>query len=241
MLRIFGFALLLMLLIRPAAAQEAGEELRSEEWPLSSVGRVNVVYADNRRAHCTATVIAPNLVLTAAHCLYDRPRGRWVDPSSVHFVAGYSKGKYLAHSVASSFDAANGLVPPEKPQVQFIVHDFAVLVLAKPVELQPIPIRYDEWPDAIDVVRAGYRADRQHLITVQHGCSASNVDPKGLFVVRGCKSAQGESGSAILQFENGQPRIAGILVASSTAGDLQIALHPSVFASVIKREGMPAK
>ena len=48
-------------------------QIRSDQWPWSSLGRINVISRDTRGL-CTGTLIAPRRVLTAAQCLFDAGR-----------------------------------------------------------------------------------------------------------------------------------------------------------------------
>ena len=80
----------------PTQAADAGPGA----WPVSAVGKLNVITGPASRRHCTATLIGPRLVLKAAHCLFIEARQRWVEPADVHFVAGYAQGAYTAHALA---------------------------------------------------------------------------------------------------------------------------------------------
>ena len=111
--------------------------LDTSAWPWAAVGRVN----RETGGFCTGTLVAANLVLTAAHCLYDSRTGKRVAPRTLHFVGGYRRGNYVAHAVARaafhpsafSFRGDNGLTRA--------ANDWAVLVLAAPIATKPIPVR----------------------------------------------------------------------------------------------------
>src|SRR5262245_7198903 len=91
----------------PAVATKAGLKIGvigldnrvpadSTVWPWTAIGRLNREIG----GHCTAALIGARQVLTAAHCLFNTSTQRWVLPQEVHFVAGYQRGKYAAHSRA---------------------------------------------------------------------------------------------------------------------------------------------
>ena len=51
----------------PSYNQHYGEIADPTVWPISAVGVVTVALF-NRKMYCTGTLVAPKLVLTAAHC-----------------------------------------------------------------------------------------------------------------------------------------------------------------------------
>ena len=221
-----------------AHSQEAA--LDPTAWPLSSIGRVNVVLGTARRSQCTGTLVGPRHVITAAHCLFDKLRETWVHPTSVHFVAGYARGTYTAHAQAVSYLTGAGSALPSLPAAAS--EDWAVIDLAEAIDLKPVRVSDEVLPSAgAPVVRAGYRGDRAHVLTIQADCFAEPWSPPPFKLLRTCGAVAGESGSALIRHERGEPQIIGIVVAASARGSAaaSIAVPASTFAAAVAKALQP--
>ena len=69
------------------------------EAPWSSLGKLQAAVGGTR-ATCTAAMIGKRTVLSAAHCLVNGRTKHYFLPSSLHFVAGLTGGKFTAAAVA---------------------------------------------------------------------------------------------------------------------------------------------
>lgn len=87
-MRAFVLPLLFTCLALPAPAQESplvSLETSDAGQGWQAVGRLNL----GSRGFCTGSLIAPDLVLTAAHCLYDKETGARVADQDIEFLAGW--------------------------------------------------------------------------------------------------------------------------------------------------------
>ncbi|MGA8158565.1 MAG: trypsin-like serine protease, partial [Rhodoplanes sp.] len=159
-------------------AKDHRVRVSSDKWPWSAIGRVNVV-AGTARGLCTGTLIGPRRVLTAAHCLFDTRTNDWVKPSSIHFVVGQARDKFLGHSLAESF-----LTSPQfkykledRPRYDFfdpkmVEHDWAILTLRDVLRVKPIPVQAVDGAGLLAAVNtgelalAGYAADHPYVLSV---------------------------------------------------------------------------
>lgn len=92
-LRVKRLVLVFMLAL-PAQAQTSGlDRLTTREHVLGweAVGRL-----DLPNGFCTGVLVATDLVLTAAHCMYDVRTGTYIDPAGMRFRAGLADGSAIA-------------------------------------------------------------------------------------------------------------------------------------------------
>jgi len=187
----------------------------SKIYPWTAIGRFNKA----GRGHCTATVVAPWIVVTAAHCVVNRLTGGYMPPDALHFVAGRERDKYLFHSVAREIHPAPGHDPDRAATLRAVVYDWALIVLEQdpsPVTGIIRPAFYDEkvfWKlfKANTVfTQAGYSGDRGQVLTAHPGCKMWGFT-KGLMIAEhGCQAVPGDSGSPIIFSDGKEYRLAAV-------------------------------
>jgi len=187
----------------------------SRVYPWTAVGRFNKA----GRGHCTATVVAPRIVVTSAHCLIDRNTGGYMPPDKLHFVAGWDRGEYIFHSVAAEIHPAPGHDPLRKATIRAVVYDWALIVLEKDPSpttgiVRPAPYTEDIFwelrKSKTVFTQAGYSGDRGQVLTAHPACLMLGFT-KGLRVAEHqCQAVPGDSGSPIVFSDGKEYRLAAV-------------------------------
>lgn len=188
--------------------------------PWSAIGRIN------RRTggFCTATLIAPDKVLTAAHCMWNKRTHKWLRPDGLHFLPGYRMGSYLLTQAVASIRLDPDIAMDERGRPRDMAKDWAVLTLKAAIppskELQPIALASNGEIAAIapgqPLVRAGYSQDRPHLPTKAACHLLGRSGPR--IILHDCDGTRGDSGSPILIQTDGGWRVLGLHVAVAARG-----------------------
>ncbi|WP_193368250.1 trypsin-like serine peptidase [Pelagibius marinus] len=169
--------------VAPSAPPPAGApialdgrlQVDAQEYPWSAIGRLNVA----GRTFCNGVLIGPQQVLTQARCLYDARNGRWYRPLELHFIAAYQSDNFLANSPVAAFTAAPGFSPTGGTNLSNLTNNWAVVSLEKPIGRTTgwLGVEWDNsrLQAAADsgkaaYLRAGYRADWPHALSVHFGC-----------------------------------------------------------------------
>lgn len=216
--------------------QDDRVEVAAGQYPWSAIGRLN----NGMGGHCSGILIGPRLVVTAAHCLWNKKTRRPMPAESLRFVAGYDRGQYLAFTKvvettiapAWRFDAPYG--------AELAATDWALLQLAEPLGEQVGWVAVGTPPSAADwLVTVGYGQDKAHIPAAHLGCRLTGKLSSGV-LTHDCDAVHGDSGAPVLVWRAGQPTLAAIHVATFGFGSgkyLGGAVAVSTFAAEARRMG----
>jgi hypothetical protein len=87
--------------------------LDPDKTPWRAVGKLQVPSVSFYQS-CTATLVAPSTVLTAAHCVFNTRTQRYHLPGSLHLLIGYDGSRYAGHALAIKFETGKAMTQPAR-------------------------------------------------------------------------------------------------------------------------------
>ena len=190
---------------------------------------------------CTGTLVAPQVVITAAHCLHDPRRKQSAILKNIHFVAGVHRDRKSGQGTARCLKFPPGYayrgpkrVLPDMPLQEAVGleafrDDLALIVLTRPLDgVTPMALAEDGAivPGAA-LVHASYGMDRRFILSVQDNCRALEV--RDGVIRNDCDTNFGSSGGPLFTGGRAAPKLAAVAVGVSTTGSVNLATPVSAW------------
>lgn len=189
-----------------------GETVDATRAPWSAIGRVN----NSVGGSCTGVLVAPDRVVTAAHCVFNERPGVFLRAEAIHVLLGFARGDYLFHGRAASYALGDGYRPGEAT----LGADYAVLTLVEPAPASIVPLRLADAPAAegARVVAVGYGRGRAFVPTVLDHClTTGHLAEDAAVLSTDCVAPDGYSGGPLLLADD-PGLVVGIQVARQRRG-----------------------
>ncbi|WP_189536905.1 trypsin-like serine peptidase [Paludibacterium paludis] len=218
--------------------------VRPDSSPWQSIGQITT----KGGLECTATLVAPDVALTAGHCFLG-PQGR-MDPAesfTLGLVGDRYKERVAASEVYVSARLLKGLIHRKDGiyiPASLGAWDYAFVRLKNRVGDRFGVIPYfsgsrDDLSDLLErngmrITQAGYPEDTDNIMMAHKDCRATGLLPDGR-LGHHCDTLSGDSGSPIFAFINGKPVIVAIQSSAPDARKRKLADNMGLSTPVFSR------
>lgn len=206
-----------------------------------AVGRLDLAgEGGEQRAFCTATLIAPDRVLTAAHCLYHRPSGTRIDLSQITFLAGWRSGRAEAIrgirrvAIEPDFRFTTG------GALDRVASDLALLELDQPIRLpsiRPFPVAANTPAAGSPVAVVSYARERSETPALQESCTLLDRRANRVLVMS-CDIDFGASGAPVFVSGPDGAQIVSVISAMAETAARKVALGMQIEGRINTLEAM---
>lgn len=216
----------------PLRSLMTGDDSRGWE----GVGRLNI----GNGSFCTGALIADNLVLTAAHCLYDKDTGVRIMPDEIEFLAGWRNGRASAYrGVRRAVTHPDYLFSASDKSAR-VSNDVALLELDQPIRKSSVkPFdTYTRPRKGAEVGVVSYAHDRAESPALQEMCKV--LARQGGTLVLSCTVDFGSSGAPVFVVEDGEPKIVSVISAKAMVRDIPVSLGTNLETPLAEMQAMLA-
>ena len=200
----------------PLRTLMTGDDSRGWE----GVGRLNI----GPGGLCTGAMIADNLVLTAAHCMFSKATGKRAHPEDIQFLAGWRNGRASAYRGVRRVVVHPDYTFTADDRAARVVNDLAVLELDQPIRkssVKPFAV-YSRPRKGAEVGVVSYAHDRSESPALQEMCQVLARQSGAL--VMSCSVDFGSSGAPVFVVQDGKPAIVSVISAKAMVRDIPVSL-----------------